>query len=73
MIVLVVGVIQGSVFYVQSMCHPPTERRITSLNLLHEVEYLDVIPGSDVTKLIEIECRKKNHYDMKKKRMKQCL
>lgn len=48
MVVLVIGVIQGSVFYVQSMCHPPAERRLTSLNLLHEVDYLDVVPGSDV-------------------------
>lgn len=45
---LTVGVMQGSVFYVQSMCHPPAERRITSLNLLREVEYLDILHGSDV-------------------------
>ena len=48
MTVIVVGVMQGAIFYVQSIAHPPPERRHITLNLLHEVEYLGVIPGSDV-------------------------
>ena len=45
---IVVGVMQGAIFYVQSIAHPPPERRHITLNLLREMEYLGVIPGSDV-------------------------
>lgn len=48
MVVIVVGVMQGAVFYVQSISHPPSERRHNTLHLLREVEYLGVVPGSDV-------------------------
>lgn len=54
MTVIVVGVMQGSIFYVQSIAHPPPERRPVTLNLLREVEYLGVIPGSDVGDYIEL-------------------
>ena len=54
MTVIVVGVMQGTIFYVQSIAHPPPERRQITLNLLREVEYLGVIPGSDVSEMIYV-------------------
>ena len=52
MTVIVVGVMQGTIFYVQSIA--PPERRQITLNLLREVEYLGVIPGSDVSEMIYV-------------------
>lgn len=49
---IVVGVMQGTIFYVQSISHPPPERRHNTLHLLREVEYLGVVPGSDVRMIL---------------------
>ncbi|KAK8831584.1 hypothetical protein WA577_000667, partial [Blastocystis sp. JDR] len=52
MIVLLVGVMRGSVFHVMSVSHPPSEKREVSMKMLREVEYLGVMRGSEKESLL---------------------